>query len=253
MKISACSMRRQKVKLDGHHLILPCTLHKGGKNIQIDALVDSGANGMAFMDQTFAQKHDLKLELLRHPRQLEVVDGRQSVAGRITHMTRIPMNIQGHRETLPCFVTKLSQQPIVLGIPWLKLHDATISWKKNTLTFNSAHCHQHCGMKENIVICGTTKEESIKKLTKDIEKNTLDIRMIGASPFLYLTDKARKRYDDFTIFAASMADIEKALAPKTKIDPKTNYRWNIMSFSTCFLRMKPTNSRRTAATTTKFG
>jgi hypothetical protein len=44
--------------------------------------------------------------------------------------------------------------------------------------------------------------------------------MIGASPFLYLTDKARKRSENFTIFAASMADIEKALAPKIEIDPK---------------------------------
>lgn len=94
-------MRQQKVKLDGHHLILPCTLHKDGKNLQIDALVDSGANGMAFIDQTFAQRHDLKLELLRHPRRLEVVDGRQSVAGRITHMTRITMNIQGHERLCP--------------------------------------------------------------------------------------------------------------------------------------------------------
>lgn len=208
------------MNLDGNHLILPCTLHKDGKGVQIDALVDSGANGMAFIDQTFAQKHDLKLELLRHPRRLEVVDGRQSVAGRITHMTRIPMNIQGHREALPCFVTKLSQQPIVLGIPWLKLHDVTISWKKNTLTFDSAHCHEHCGVKKRIVICGITKEDPMKKPTKDTEKNTLDIRMIGAFPFLYLTDKARKKSEDFTIFAASMADIEKALAPKTKIEPK---------------------------------
>ena len=213
-------MRQQKVKLDGHHLILLCTLHKDGRNLQIDALVDSGANGMAFIDQTFAQRHDLKLEPLRHPRRLEVVDGRQSVAGRITHMTRIPMNIQGHRETLPCFVTKLSQQPIVLGIPWLKLHDATILWKKNTLTFDSAHCHHHCGMKKSIEIYGITKEETIEKPTKDTERNTLDIRMIGASPFLYLTDKARKRSEEFTIFAASMADIEKALAPKIRIDPK---------------------------------
>jgi len=44
--------------------------------------------------------------------------------------------------------------------------------------------------------------------------------MIGAAPFVQLTDKARKAPEDFTIFAATLQDIEKALTPKTAIDPK---------------------------------
>jgi Retroviral aspartyl protease./Reverse transcriptase (RNA-dependent DNA polymerase). len=210
------------VKLDGLHLILPCRIRANGKRTKAEALVDSGANGMAFIDQAFAQKLELKLERLRNPRRLEVVDGRQSVAGRITHLTRITIDIDGHKELLSCFVTKLSQQPIVLGIPWLKCHDTTISWRKNTLTFNSRYCHENCGIQDQLEIQGITSDE----ITKDsraaaAEPLALDIRMIGASPFVYLTDKARKRSKDFVVFAASMADIEKALAPKKKIDPKT--------------------------------
>lgn len=60
----------------------------------------------------------------------------------------------------------------------------------------------------------------MKKPTKDTERDAFDIHIIGASPFLYLTDKARKRSEEFTIFAASMADIEKSLAPKIRIHPK---------------------------------
>lgn len=41
----------------------------------------------------------------------------------------------------------------------------------------------------------------------------IDIRIIGASPFLYSTDKESKKPNDFTIFADSIADIQKALAP----------------------------------------
>ncbi|KGO38465.1 hypothetical protein PEX1_010050 [Penicillium expansum] len=55
---------------------------------------------------------------------------------------------------------------------------------------------------------------------KDTERNTLDICIIRVSPFLYLIDKVRKRSGEFTIFATLIADIEKALAPKIKIDPK---------------------------------
>lgn len=45
--------------------------------------------------------------------------------------------------------------------------------------------------------------------------------MIGASSFLYLMDKARKRLKEFTIFAVSIADIEKVLALKERIKSKT--------------------------------
>lgn len=221
MTISACSVRRQKEQLDGHHLVLPCTIRKNEKSIPTEALVDSGANGIAFIDRDFAQKNNFELEVLRNPRRLEVVDGRLSVAGRITHLTRISIDMQGHREILPCFLTKLSHQPIVLGIPWLKLHDAAVSWKKNTLTFDPKSCHEMCGIEQRIEIRGISKQDQeLKSTNATRETPTLDICMIGASPFLYLTDKARRRPKEFTVFAASLEDIEKALAPKEKIDPK---------------------------------
>jgi hypothetical protein len=84
MTISACSVRRQKEKLDGYHLLQPGTIRKGGKSILTEALVDSGATGIAFIDQNFAHTNNFELETLSNPRRLEVVDGRLSVAGRIT-------------------------------------------------------------------------------------------------------------------------------------------------------------------------
>jgi hypothetical protein len=44
--------------------------------------------------------------------------------------------------------------------------------------------------------------------------------MIGATPFIRLTDKARKTPEEFTVFAVTIHDIEKALAPKATIDPR---------------------------------
>ena len=38
------------------------------------------------------------------------------------------------------FVTQLGHYPSVLGIPWLREHDATIRWRANTITFDSEEC-----------------------------------------------------------------------------------------------------------------
>jgi hypothetical protein len=81
---------------------------------------------MAFIDQTFAREKKFALLQLRNPRRLEMVDELQSAAGRITHLVRLPIDIQGHREELSCLMTQPSQHPIVLGIPWLQRHDVTI-------------------------------------------------------------------------------------------------------------------------------
>ncbi|KAI0992792.1 hypothetical protein K3495_g15392, partial [Podosphaera aphanis] len=45
---------------------------------------------------------------------------------------------------MPFFVTKLGTYPMVLGIPWLQLHDPTLRFKKNTITFDSSYCRHQC-------------------------------------------------------------------------------------------------------------
>jgi len=193
------------------------------------ALVDSGANGIAFIDQSYAQDNDIPLEPLREPRRLEVVDGRQSVAGEITHMARVAMDIRGHKEVLRCFVTKLGQQPIVLGIPWLQLHDAAISWRNNTLTFGSEHCQQKCRMQQRKRIHGMILKN---------QTTTLDVCMIGAAPFVRLTDRARKAPDGYQIFAVSLKDVERALAPKAVIDPREKLPEDYHEFVDVFSRQE---------------
>jgi hypothetical protein len=61
MTISACSVREEKVKLDGTHLVLPYYVDTGGERVSTTSLVGSGANGIAFIDQTFVRNHKLPL------------------------------------------------------------------------------------------------------------------------------------------------------------------------------------------------
>jgi hypothetical protein len=190
-------------------------------------MLDSGASGYAFIDSTFAQTHSLPLTQLQYPRRLDVVDGRAVSSGSITHLASINLGIMSHHESASCFVTKLGHYPIILGISWLRLHQPTINWGLNTLTFDSNHCRQSCSAPRNFPVQVTglssvpesflpvvTESAPIMELT-----SSLDICMIGAVPFTRLA-----KHRDVEVFAISMRDIEKALSSKPEIDPRTKLR-----------------------------
>jgi predicted aspartyl protease len=61
--------------MDGKHLVMTCTLSLNGKEIPTHALINCGATGYAFIDQDFANRHELPLCPLKTPRALEVIDG----------------------------------------------------------------------------------------------------------------------------------------------------------------------------------
>jgi predicted aspartyl protease len=103
--------------MDAKHLVVTCTLSLNGKEIPTHALIDCGATGYAFIDQDFANSHELPLRPLKIPRALEVIDGWKISSGDITHLAEAHLSIHEHRERLPMFVTKLGHYPIVLGIP----------------------------------------------------------------------------------------------------------------------------------------
>ena len=107
-------------------------------------MVDSGATGLSFIDSSFVQTYGLKLEQLKSPRELRVVDGRSSSAGAITHTATLVLDIQGHTETIKAFVTTLGHYSLILGKPWLALHNPLINWDDNIITFQSTRCTRGC-------------------------------------------------------------------------------------------------------------
>jgi hypothetical protein len=130
--------------MDGNHLVVTCTLSSNDNEIQSYALTDCGATGISFIDEEYARHHKIPLTPLKTPRALEVIDGRPIESGDITHMAQVQLTINEHKETLPMFVTKLGHYPIVLGIPWLRLHDPAIRFASNRITFDSDYCLNHC-------------------------------------------------------------------------------------------------------------
>jgi len=99
---------------------------------------------VAFIDEDFARHHQLPLTPVKYPRALEVIDGHPISSGDITHTANATLSIHEHREQIPIFGTKLGHYPIVLGIPWMELHDVAIRFSSRTLTFGSQYYIVNC-------------------------------------------------------------------------------------------------------------
>jgi len=109
------------------------------------------------MDQDFACHHHIPLQELKERQQVKVIDGRPIQSGDITHIAKVGMVIQDHKDQLPMFVMKLGHYPIVLGIPWLRLHDVAVQIETNTLTFVSQYCTTQCH-DASVTVQGVTEE-----------------------------------------------------------------------------------------------
>ena len=115
-------------------------------NNEIDshALIDCGATGFAFIDERFVSEHNLPRYWLRVPRTLQVIDGRPVISGDIVKLTRIPLDVGGHRELITAFIPSLGQYLLVLGIPWMSFHHVDVDYRAYTLRFASRDCLGHC-------------------------------------------------------------------------------------------------------------
>jgi hypothetical protein len=142
--------------MEGKHLVVLCNLSFGNQTIATHALIDCGATGVAFVDEDFTRHHQIPLTALKNPRSLEVIDGRPISSGDITHVANVNLSVLKHQESLPMFVTKLGHYPIVLGIPWLELHDVAIRFSSRTLTFGSQYCIEHCNLFPTVAYAITT-------------------------------------------------------------------------------------------------
>lgn len=127
-------------------MILPAVLSTpDGNPIPAPAMLDSGAEGKAFIDQSWVERYNLRTHRLTHPITIEVFDGRPAESGQITRYIRCDLRIENHRqENMMLYVTQLGSYPIVLGMPWLKQHNPYIDFGNHSLRFNSPYCQRHC-------------------------------------------------------------------------------------------------------------
>ena len=92
------------------------------------------------INTTFAQKHNLTLQTLKHPLPVKNVDGSPNKAGPI-HFTTIQtirietLDKQFHQERSEFYVTAVGTHDLILGTDWLKAHNPELDWTTSHLAF----------------------------------------------------------------------------------------------------------------------
>jgi hypothetical protein len=137
LQLSVSKVEVLEGSMEGSHLVITYIFTVNNQEIPTHALIDCGAMGIAFIDQDFARHHLIPLHELKEKIQVEVIDRRPIKSGDITHLSKVGMQISEHEEWLRRFVTKLDHYQIVVGIPWLRLHNVEVRSASTTSTFGS--------------------------------------------------------------------------------------------------------------------
>ena len=161
-------------------------------------MIDTGCLSYGICDSKFATRNNLQ-RLKISPREIQGFDGS---AGQIDEVVCVSMDIEGHYEDRVFFyvVPHLVGYDLILGMPWYTGQDARIDAPRRKMTINST----------GVVV---------QNVARPTTKKTMECVQVSAVSFQVWAKKSKK---DASIqaFSASMADINKALAVKSKRDPK---------------------------------
>uniref|UniRef100_A0A8C5W9J4 CCHC-type domain-containing protein n=1 Tax=Leptobrachium leishanense TaxID=445787 RepID=A0A8C5W9J4_9ANUR len=127
------------------HLSIPIFLQLNEQCLPLTAMIDSGASGN-FMDLSLATSLYVPIINKKHPVHVKLIDGSSLKSGLVTLET-IPIRLYICHDHLKTISFDLVSSPvfrIILGLPWLRVHDPLIRWEKETVLFISPHCLQQC-------------------------------------------------------------------------------------------------------------
>jgi hypothetical protein len=157
------------------------------------ALIDSGCLCYALISKRFASRHHL--ERFQIPaRLIEGVNGKLS---KINEVARFSFRLHGYKENAYAYVIGMPEgEDVILGKGWMDHRDVSIAPAKKSLYIHS---------------------KGIRVRTRE---GTLPggVQQVSAAVFAGLVQREKKAPNSIRVFAASIADINKALRPKEKVD-----------------------------------
>jgi len=131
-------------------------MHKG---ITVKVLLDSSAIGM-FMDQKMAAKYGFRLQKLKRLIMVRNVNRANNSAGTIIYQVKANVYYKGHVERMRMDVCNVGKTDVILGIPWLQVHNPEINWE--TEEVKMMRCPPLCGRNTRL------KEKRIRKKVKRV-------------------------------------------------------------------------------------
>jgi len=136
--------------------------HEG---VAVKALLDSEVTGL-FMNTTFAKEKGFKMEKLKKPLLVQNVDGTINVGGAIIYQVECNMFFKGHIERARVDMCNLGKMELILGMPWLAVHNPKIDWEKGEVKMTC--CPPICGRRKQ-----EGGKEKARKMKKDKDKEML--------------------------------------------------------------------------------
>lgn len=106
-----------------------------GQKLELEAMVDSGAMGIGFMDRNLAKYKGLPVLSLNTPVKVKSVDGTACGNGLITEKALLRVKIQDILEEVEFLIIDCPKTPIILGLEWLRKHNPVVDWGAGTLKF----------------------------------------------------------------------------------------------------------------------
>jgi hypothetical protein len=205
--------------LNSKHFLLACSLAANQTDsplVDTKALLDSGADA-SFIDLSIA--HHFPLTLLKQPRRIRLANGQLHDTS-ITHVAKVRLSMGHHHEDLLCYVADLGRKrDLILGVPWLECHNASLDWHNRTLALRSDHCRHHClqGGREMLVPCANSNTDRPFSLSEATAEEFAQLAHQGNETlaFLYLDDFSPSpepaATNDVHLSAITQADLDKFL------------------------------------------
>jgi hypothetical protein len=158
---------------------------------QANIMVDSGCLSYALCDHRFAQKNNLQ-RISVSPLGLKGFNGSKSSVA--TEVAILDLDLDGYSERIFAYITPLSGHDIFLGLPWIYKRDVIIRGNQR---------HLQIGQNGPTIRSQEAQEADFAKI--DVP------RLVSAVAFTIQTRKPKRKRDACQVFAASVADINKAL------------------------------------------
>jgi len=82
-----------------------------------------------FMDKKMAAKYGFRLQKLERPVAVRNVDGTNNSGEATTYQVEVNVYYKSHIERMRMDVCDLEKTDVILGMPWLQVHNPEINWK----------------------------------------------------------------------------------------------------------------------------
>ena len=160
-----------------------------------NTMIDTGSQVYCLCDPRFASEKSLeRLRIL--PKEIEGVTG--TLVHTVKEVVKFQLDLEGHQEGVFAYVMPLGGYDLILGLPWVTRRDVRIDGRRRRM---------RVGPDKVIVRAAHVR--------LDVETPT---EMSAAQSKKFVGDSVGSR--GVQVFAASLADITKALAQKPHQDPK---------------------------------